>query len=280
MNEEYRGKTIFFLYPLSVIEELAKELVRNEFEVYLINDKDIMIELLKLYDKSILYINIDETSFNEKEWENYILNIKNDEVLNKKVDIGLLTYKRNEDLIRKYLFDIGIKCGYIELNLKLADTIDIMLKTLEANEARGRRKYVRVICGKNIKFNIEIKDPNSTFNKFSINGIINNISSFGFAGKIIDEKYKDLLSEKLKFNSIQLNLKGLLCTVSCEIILKRDDIYIFKFDPSLNPFIKNKIYQFIFKELQNNINSEIKIIKKNLEDKNKKIDKNNLNLLW
>ncbi len=262
MNNEYIGKIIFFLYPLSIIEELAKELVKNEYEVYLINDKNIMLELLKKHDDSILYINIDEASMEEKDWEEYILNIVNDEQLNKKVNIGLLTHKKKEHLIKKYLFDIGIKCGYVELNLKLVNSINFILKTLEAKEAKGRRKYLRVSCGKNAKFNIEIKDSRSSFIIHHINGIIHDISSFGFACKITDEKYKDILTEKLKFKNIQLNLRGFICIVAGEIMLKRENIYIFKFDPLTPPFIKNKIYQFIYNELQININNEIKIIKK------------------
>ncbi len=264
MNNEIIGRIIFFLYPLSIIEELAKELIRNEYEVYLINDKDIMIELLKIYDKSILYINIDEASLNEKGWEKYILKIQKDENLNKKVDIGLLTYRRKENLIKKYLFDIGIKCGYVELNLKLSDTIYIIMKTLEVNEAKGRRSYIRVKCGNNAKFNIHVKDP-SSFIKYQINGIISDISSFGMACEITEDKYKGFLSEKMKLDSIQLNLRGLICIIKGEIFLKRGNMYIIKFNLSAIPDIKNKIYQFIYNELQNNIKKEMEVIKKRIE---------------
>lgn len=264
MEKDYKGKTIFFLYPLSIIEELAKELVRNEYEVYLINDKDVMKELLKIYDESILYVNIDESSLNEKGWEDYISKIQKDENLNNKVDIGLLTYRRKEHLIKKYLFDIGIKCGYVELNLKLLDTINIIMKTLEAIEAKGRRNYIRVKCGNNAKFNIQIKDSNSSFIKYQINGIINDISSFGMACKITEDKYKGFLVEKQKLNSIQLNLRGFNCIIKGEIFLKREDMYIIKFNLSAVPHVKNKIYQFIYNELQNNIKKEMEVIKKNL----------------
>ncbi len=265
MDNEYKGKIIFFLYPHGIIEELAKELVRNEYEVYLIKDKEIMIELLKMNSDSILFINLDDMSLKEKDLDNYILKIQNDENLNKKVNIGLLTYKRKEHLIKKYLFDIGIKCGYVELNLKLYDTINIILKTLEANEAKGRRNYLRVKCGKNAKFNIQIKDPNSSFIKFYINGTINDISSFGMACQIDEDKYKDFLVEKLKLNNIQLNLRGFNCIIKGEVFLKRGDFYIIKFNLSANPHLKNNIYQFIYNELQNNINREIEEIYKNLK---------------
>ena len=224
-----------------------------------------MFELLKIYDDSILYINIDEIIFKDEDCEKYISKIIKDEELSKKVDIGILTYKRNENLTKKYLFDIGIKCGYIELNLKLANTIDIILKTLEANEAKGRRKYIRVKCSNNAKFNIEIGDTKSTFIKYYINGIIHDISSYGFSCKITDDKFKDILREQLKLNNIQLNLRGYLCIVAGEIIIKREEMYIIKFDPLINPLIKNKIYQFIYNELQINIKKEIKIIQDNLK---------------
>src|SRR4030042_6440439 len=126
MSNEYKGKRIFFLYPHSVIEELAKELVRHEYEVYLIKDKDIMIELLKINQTSILYINIDEV-LKEEEWEEYIQGIIKEPSLSNKVELGLLTYRRKEHLVQKYLLEVGTKCGCIEVDLKLKNTINIML---------------------------------------------------------------------------------------------------------------------------------------------------------
>ena len=262
MSSKPEGKKIFFLYPQSVIEELAKELVRHEYEVYLIKDRDIVLDLIRISQNSILYINIDEI-LKEEEWEEYINSILNNDDLNKKVDIGLLTYRRKEHLVQKYLLELGIKGGYIEIDLKIKNTLAILLKLLDVNEAKGRRKYLRINSDKNAKFNIEFTNPNSSFgSKDYINGTINNISSFGMACKIIDEKYKDILVEKLKLNSIQLNLKGLICIVTGEIHLKREEFLIIKFDEKTEPFVKNKIYHYIYNELQNNMEKEIEIIRK------------------
>ena len=59
------------------------------------------------------------------------------------VQIGILSYNEDRELAEKYLMDIGVQCGFIKLKLGLQESIAIILKTLEATEARGNRKYVR-----------------------------------------------------------------------------------------------------------------------------------------
>ena len=85
------------------------------------------------------------------------------------------------------------------------------------------------------------------------------------ACEITENKYKGLLVDKMKFNNIQLNLRGLNCIIKGEIFLKRGEIYIIKFNLSAIPDIKNKIYQFIYYELQNNIKKEMEVIQKKIE---------------
>ena len=66
------GKKVFFLYPHSVIQnEMVIELIRNEYEIYLLFDHMKTVRLLEKYNDSILFINIDE-GLMENEWEKYI----------------------------------------------------------------------------------------------------------------------------------------------------------------------------------------------------------------
>ena len=55
--------------------------------------------------------------------------------------------------------DIGIQCGFIMLVPRLENLVNVFTKILNANEARGRRKYIRAKCKPDRDtFNIKIEN--------------------------------------------------------------------------------------------------------------------------
>ncbi|MBN2545980.1 MAG: hypothetical protein JXB50_09290 [Spirochaetes bacterium] len=254
------GKKIFFLHPNQVIEEIARELIRYEYEIYLLYDEKSALELFKNYENSILFIYIDE-GLSEKEWESYIRSIQADPELSKKVDIGVLTYKRKDETSEILLSDIGIKCGYIQINLFSKESLNIFLNILNINEAKGRRKYLRIKCDDNyISFNIKTNNPSNFDGNDLIKGSIIDISSFGMACKL-DINLYDYFNLNTKYNDIQLNLRGFNCKVSATAIMKRDNLIIFKFDENIGNDNKDKIYNFIYKELQKELEKNLHKLK-------------------
>jgi len=138
------GKKILFLYPPPVLSEIVEELARREFEVYLVKDHGKIRRFLPKNPESILFINLDEV-LEEREWEGYVKEIKgNAETAT--VGIGVLSLNDVPELKQKYLMDIQVPCGFITLKIGSAKTTEILIKTLEANEARGKRKFVRAVC--------------------------------------------------------------------------------------------------------------------------------------
>ncbi len=251
MSDEYNpkefGKKVIFLYPQSVIQEkLVTEIIKNEYEVYLLHDHAMNIRFIQKYNNSILFINIDD-GLKEPEWEKYIKDIMNNENT-KDVHIGILSYDENKELAQKYLMDIGVSCGFIKLKIGLKESTEIILKTLEVNEAKGQRKYVRVSCKeyKNASFNAKIEgDVHS--------GYITDISSVGMAitfDNAVSLKVKTLLSD------IQLRLRGIICMVTGVVIAIRKgdtNTYVIMFVKNMNAETKNKIYNFIYSILQESI---------------------------
>ncbi|MBL8967404.1 MAG: PilZ domain-containing protein [Spirochaetaceae bacterium] len=138
------GKKVVFLYPPPVLTEVVEELARREFEVYLVRDHARLRQVLAGNPEALVFINLDD-GLEEPEWEAYIKGLRADE-RTANVGIGLLTLNENKGLSEKYLMEIGAPCGFIVLKIGAAKTIEILAKTLEANEARGRRKFVRAVC--------------------------------------------------------------------------------------------------------------------------------------
>ena len=248
-NPEIMGRKVFFLYPHSVIQnDMVNILINHEYEVYTINDHKRMLEISKKFPHSILFINIDE-KLNENEWEKYIRNLLNsDEHISR---IGILTYNKDQNLAQKYLMDIMVPCGFIVLTLSLGHSAATILKTLQVNEAKGRRKYLRASGLNSASTKLNFK-----FNDLLYNGSITDISITGMAISI-DEDIILPLHESL--DDIQLQLKGIICRVngvvaahrngengSCVIMFKQlDDLSIKK----IRSFIHNNLQQKIRKVL-------------------------------
>ena len=247
------GKKIFLLYPQSVIhEEMLSTLIMNGFEAYTLRDHKKAVKILELFPSSILFINIDER-LPEKEWETYIRDLMNNPKT-KNVNIGILSNNQDKDLMQKYLTEISVPCGYIQLKLGIQESTRTMLNALEANEAKGRRKFIRVSCE---------DDPNVTVNfkieKELFHGKILDISSTGFSAKI--PGIQDLFVNSV-IQGVQLRLHGILIMTNAVFMgIRRDhrEISILVFDPSrLDQDNKMSIYQFIKHSLQQYID-QIKI---------------------
>ncbi len=238
------GKKVFFLYPQSVIQdELITFLLKNEFEVYFLNDHQKAIRLFRKFNNSLCFINIDD-GLKEDEWENYIKSLKADPAT-KGVQIGILSYNNDPDLIQKYLMDVGVECGFVQLKLGVKQSTDIILKVIEVNEAKGRRKFVRVNCENDPKVLL-----NFSHKEYSYKGQIIDISSVGVACRFPETVSVD---NKTILHKIQLNLKGSLIQTDGIILARRSDnekILIIVFNPRPKESELEKIHRFIHKILQ------------------------------
>ena len=205
------GKKVFFLYPHSVMKSsLLEILIQYEYEIYLISSHKIVAGLAEKFPGSILFVNIDE-ALSHREWEDFIRGLINNPETGS-LQIGVITSNKNEKLSRKFLFELMIPCGFIVLKQGLETSASVILKMLEANEAKGRRKYVRGFCE---------NQPKTSFNT-----VVENVL---YAGKIIDISVVGMavtfdddieFSMKTRLENIQLILKGIVCRVSGVVIRK------------------------------------------------------------
>ena len=250
------GKKIFFLYPHSVIqEELIAQIVQNEFEIYLVHDHKRLKKLLEKYNDSIVFINIDER-LKEEEWKEYVRDLVSNDAT-KNVQVGILTYNENRELAQSYLMDIGISAGYVQLKLGLKESSKIILKTLVVNEAKGKRKFVRAKCPKNSKteFNVQLFGKNQQ-------GEIIDISSAGMA--CVFHNSMDIPT-RTELDKLQLKLRSRIVMVSGIVAGRRSDdqgrtVYVILFTGYISAEGKQRISEFIYKTLQNEIERELESV--------------------
>lgn len=136
------GKKIFFVYPPPVLTEVVDSLTRQEFEVYLSRDHDKLKRAVAAFPDAILFVNLDD-GLDEAGWRNYVQSLRAE---TPEVGIGIITLNDDAELREFYLMNAQVQCGFVILKIGATKTAEILAKTLEANEARGRRKFVRAAC--------------------------------------------------------------------------------------------------------------------------------------
>jgi hypothetical protein len=258
-RDSVAGKKVFFVQPNSVVQkEMVAELVGQEFDVSLIHNASDATKIFERYPDCIAFLNIDD-GLSEEEWVQFVGRVQSNPSL-KSVKIGILTYNPDPRLAKKYLIDLMVPCGFIRLSLKLAESTAIVLKVLEANEARGRRRYLRVHCNQNTRLNFRTSTD-------LIDGRILDISSVGMSCILNPDKS---WAAHTVFESIQLKLKASLCLITGIVMGSRQDtnsratVYVVLFDPKTPPIQKEKIRVFMQWVLQSSIDSQLRENEKEL----------------
>ncbi len=242
------GRKVFFLYPPSVVrDELISRLLEQEYEVYMLRDIAMADRLLAMFPASIVFVNIDAGK-SESEWEDWIrAKLANPALTG--VGIGILTYNQDEGLQKKYLMDIGIQCGFVKLKLGLEESTKILLSTLQANEAKGRRKYVRANCAGDSLTAINLREGAIT-----ATGKIQDISVVGFSC-ILDPD--PAFKKNTVLHDIQLKLRANLVKIEAVVFGTREvedrTQYVMLLAPRTEPVVRDKIRNYIQYALQSDI---------------------------
>jgi hypothetical protein len=245
-NEDIIGRKLFFLYPSALIQnQIAAELIQQEFEVYIVKDHMKLRGILKKFPNSIVFANIYE-GIPEKEWETWITGVMRDPEL-ADVSVGIICSGDDETLKRKYLLDVKIRCGYTVLKSDLTVALKSLMEILTAADAKGRRKYVRADTAADA--NATVNFPlNGTF----INGRINDISVVGFSCTF-DEDPK--LTKNALFQDIQIKLQTNLLKAEGIVFGSRPEggtkIYVVLFTQRIDPSVRTRIRKYIQQHLQN-----------------------------
>jgi hypothetical protein len=188
-----------------------------------------------------MFINIDE-GLSEAEWERYIQGVQ-ESPKTKDSKLGILSYNTDQKLMQKYLMDLAVPCGYIQLKLGIKESTRIMLSALEANEARGRRKFIRADCSDETNATVNIKGSMGMYY-----GKILDISAAGIAARF--DKIENYAANSV-LKEVQLKLHGSLALVNMTFMGKRaDNVCVLLFDAKIGPDQKLVIHRFIKYALQ------------------------------
>ena len=244
------GKKVFFVQPNSVIQrEMVAELIRLEYEVYLISDAKDAKDVFHQYPDCLAFLNIDD-GLTEEGWLQLVQDVQSDPSLSA-VRLGILTYNPDPQLANRYLLTHRVPCGFVRLSLRLSESTAIITKVLEANEARGRRKFLRVECDEYARLNF--KTPTDT-----IEGRVVDLSTVGLSCVLDPDK---VWPHRTVFKGMQLKLKGSLCLVDGVVMGSRrleggmGTLYIVLFDAKTSNHHREKIRIYMQWVLQSSVDN-------------------------
>jgi hypothetical protein len=187
----------------------------------------------------------------DAEWRTWIRGLIADPQ-RKDTRVGILTDNPDQALAQKYLADLPVPCGYIQLRAGMAEIKKMILKALEANEARGKRRFVRATCDDPRKAAFNIR-----FGGKLVDGAIRDISA---AGMSFNLEKPLLLKPNTVLDDIQLKLKGVLCRASGLYVGEIKDgprRHLLMFRQPVPPDTVDKIHRFIFHSLQQEMGSSL-----------------------
>lgn len=250
MNPNLEGRMTFFVQPSSVIRtEMTAELIKQEHEVYLINDAANAKRIFYQFPNCLAFLNIDD-GLSEDQWMAFVREVQKDPLL-KNVKIGVLTYNPDKRLAEEYLFHLKVPCGFVKLSLKMSESVAIITRVLDANESKGRRQYLRVHCDQNTR--LSFKDS-----KDLIEGRVLDLSSVGMTCILNPDKR---WRQRSVFSSIRLKLEGGFCTVSGVVMGSRrldqgqGTLYLVLFDTKTDHSSFEKIRAHMQRVLQTSVDS-------------------------
>jgi hypothetical protein len=251
LSIELAGRKVFFLNPLPPVRNIViDDLIQREYEAYAVNDRVILRRLLKDFPGSVVFIDIDQV-IGEKEWESWIREVTKAGEL-QDIRLGILTANRNDAQQNKYTNMLRLPCGYTMIHRDLNITIAQIINILNANNAKGRRKYLRTT----------VEHESQTMANFPmgsqfVSGTIRDISTAGFSCSFAEDPN---FPKNSSFSNVQVKLKHTILNVETVIFGFRMEenakVYVSLFTERISPDSKTKIRKYI----QSNIQAKMDIL--------------------
>ena len=236
VNEIVTGRKTFFILPDTSLmpESYLEDYFALGYECYYIPfDKRYKMErkvkvITSLFKDLIIFFNIDYNLPNF-DWDDYIYEYIHEN--NNAQSVGIMYAKRQSKaekalIERKYLYEMGIRCGCVQLEYQKTQNFELIGKILYANQAQGRRKTIRALCSSACTYTYSYGPY-----KDSITGTLQDISLSHFTVLVSGTGLEIKLYEKIP--DIHFNIRGFLFRSDAVLVMERpvngDMLYVFAF---------------------------------------------------
>lgn len=238
VNDIVTGRKTFFILPDTSLmpESYLEDYFAIGYECYYVPfDKRVNIQkkvkvITSLFKDLIIFFNIDyNLNLPDFNWDDFIHDYIHEN--NNAASVGIMYTKRQtklekQVLERKYLYEMGIRCGCIQLEYQKAQNFELIGKILYANQAQGRRKTIRALCSSACTYTYEYGPY-----KDSITGTLQDISLSHFTILVSGVGLEIKLYEKIA--DVHFNIRGFLFRSDAVLVMERpvngDMLYVFAF---------------------------------------------------
>lgn len=236
VNDIVTGRKTFFILPDTSLmpESYLEDYFALGYECYYVPyDKRVDIKrkiraITSLFKDLIIFFNIDYNIQNFN-WEEYIADYIGE--YKNPASVGILYTKRQTKdekirLERKFLFEMGIRCGCVQLEYQKVQNFELIGKILYANQAQGRRKTIRALCSSACTYTY-------TYGPYKdvITGVLQDISLSHFTILVSGTGLPIKLYEKIA--DVHFNIRGFLFRSDAVLVMERpvngDMLYVFAF---------------------------------------------------
>ncbi len=238
VNDIVTGRKTFFILPDTSLmpESYLEDYFALGYECYYVAfDKRVNIEkkvkvITSLFKDLIIFFNIDyNLNLPDFSWDDFIYDYihENDNASS----VGILYTKRQTKeeknrLERRYLYEMGVRCGCIQLEYQKVQNFELIGKILYANQAQGRRKTIRALCTSACTYTYTYGPY-----KDSITGTLQDISLSHFTILVSGVGLEIKLYEKIA--DVHFNIRGFLFRSDAVLVMERpvngDMLYVFAF---------------------------------------------------
>ncbi|MCR4954855.1 MAG: hypothetical protein K6A43_12380 [Treponema sp.] len=270
VNEIVKSRKTFFIAPDKdlISEYFLEDYLAKDYECYFVEDDlkqplDVKVQvILSIFTDAIIFFNIDY-HIEGLEWFTYIQRLCNE---HPRVCFGVMYAKRKTlaekaSIEHKYLYNIGLAGGCIQLEYQKNINFVLIERVLFANQAMGRRKNVRAVCTKNCQFTfLNSRHENITFP-------LNDVSVSHFSITLTDLQAENLkLKEYEKIQNLCFTIKGMRFVSDAILYMKRPtpegNLFVFAFVSDtgkigLDQFKKKLIVQKMYEIMHENCTSLI-----------------------
>ena len=266
VSEIITGRKCFFVFPDTslILPSYLEEYFSLGYECYFIEYgkkapvQKIIKTIITLFKDVIIFFNIDYP-LPDLEWDDVI-----EKLIEEKGDtssFGVIYTKRQSvaekvKMEKKYLYDMGLQCGCIQLEYQKKTNFELIAKALFANQAQGRRKTIRALCTSTCTYTFLYGDKQTSYS-----GSLQDISLSHFSIIIPPDEMPIKLYEKIK--DFRFNIQGLIFSSDAVLMMERQvlngHLCVFAFLNSsggngLDPRIKLLLIPTLYKLLSTNIN--------------------------
>lgn len=257
------GRKVFFINPNPNFEQqIITRLRCMEYEVYSISDYRRAKPILRKNADSICFCII-ESQLSLKGWHNFIKSFEEERVFGP-LNIGVIVHPISEDKLKNFVADIQLDAGIIKHEQDPEAFFREIIKSLDAKNAKGLRRYVRVDC---------LNEPQADLLWFKNSKLfklkIIDISSAGLAAQLPTKHAGDVginqiiegVTLNLRNESVNVDIKVTAIKAAADFLL-----VVIMFELTTAPESINKIRKYIAESLQTKIQNMVRVSELDRDD--------------